>query len=152
MIKNLLRIFFVASCLVSASCAQMNYAVTIKNTGKSAIWVDTFEIYQSELGKGESGKVGVGALPSFARKSTLHYSKTPYKEVEISWTMEATGLKSTKKVSLDIPKTFWANLIHHEIIFNLNPDDKVIEVLYSGYNVKDDMDYYIDSNGNPVKK
>jgi hypothetical protein len=152
MIKNFLRIFFVAPCLVSASCAEMNYAVSIKNTGKSSIWVDTFEIHQSEQGKCESGKVGVGALPSCARKSTLHYYKNPHKEVEISWTMEATGLKSTKKVSLDIPKTLWANLIHREIVFNLNPDDKVLEVLYYGYSVKDDMDHYIDSNGNPVNK
>ena len=152
MIKKFLRMFFVASCLVPVSCAQMDYAVTIKNTGKSAIWVDTFVVYQSKLGKAESGKVGVGALPPSSKKSILHYSEKPNKEVEISWTIEATGIKNTKKVFLDIPKAFWNNLIHHEIIFNLNPEDNVIEILYSGYNVKDDTDHYVDSNGNPVKK
>jgi hypothetical protein len=122
----------------------MDYAVAVKNTGTSTIWVDTFEIYQGGKPK---GKVGVGILPPAIAKTSQSYSKEPNQQVDLTWRNEKTGEKYSTEVVLKVPKSFWGPLTHHKIIIYLNPDTKMVKVGYYGYSIKEDKEYYINSKG-----
>ena len=137
---------FIIVFMLSSCSGALDYSIAVSNQGEAEIWFYDVELYKE---KDKSVKLGAGILIPTATKKTLSYRKEPNSPLTLVWKNEKTGKKDSASVALKLPLKFWKDLIHNEIIISIDPENNTAKVSYSGYSVKDDKDYYIDSEGKP---